>query len=173
MSGTCSPIADDGLVQNRDLHGLRRGSEMAILPSRSETPLPGRSPNSLPVWIYGVSETKIAKGTPDDSNSAARPAQVRDSIQGIGFVEPVSEVRKLVFKVNGVIAKCSADLGRSYQKGALLMELGNREQLVAISRSATERKDLDVVQVMVDMQEGFREPVGLEVDVKLEGEYRR
>ena len=34
------------------------------------------------------------------------------------------------------------------------------------SRSSTERKDLDVVQVMVEMQAAFRAPIGLEVEVE-------
>jgi hypothetical protein len=37
------------------------------------------------------------------------------------------------------------------------------------SRSATERKDLDVVQVMIVMSEAFTATIGLEVDVKIEG----
>jgi hypothetical protein len=35
------------------------------------------------------------------------------------------------------------------------------------SRSSTERKDLDIVQVMLEMQADFSVPVGLEVDVKI------
>jgi multidrug resistance efflux pump len=35
------------------------------------------------------------------------------------------------------------------------------------SRAATERKDLDVVEVLVDMEEGFRAPVGLQVEVRV------
>jgi HlyD family secretion protein len=36
------------------------------------------------------------------------------------------------------------------------------------SKAATERKDLDVVQVLIEMGKGFRAPVGLQVDVKLD-----
>ena len=35
------------------------------------------------------------------------------------------------------------------------------------SRAATERKDLDVVEVLVDMEEGFRAPIGLQVEVRV------
>jgi multidrug resistance efflux pump len=35
------------------------------------------------------------------------------------------------------------------------------------SRSATERKDLEVIQVLVDMERAFAAPVGLQVDVKI------
>jgi multidrug resistance efflux pump len=59
-------------------------------------------------------------------------------IQGLGFVEPVSEVRKLAFKVNGVIAGCSAEVGRSYKKGDALLELDGREQLAAVAVAEAE-----------------------------------
>jgi HlyD family secretion protein len=36
------------------------------------------------------------------------------------------------------------------------------------ARTATERKDLDVVQVIVNPSEPFHAPVGLEVDVDLD-----
>jgi multidrug resistance efflux pump len=36
------------------------------------------------------------------------------------------------------------------------------------SKAATERKDLDVVQVVMEMEEGFRAPVWLQVDVKVD-----
>jgi multidrug resistance efflux pump len=36
------------------------------------------------------------------------------------------------------------------------------------SKAATERKDLDVVQVLMEMEEGFRAPVWLQVDVKID-----
>jgi HlyD family secretion protein len=35
------------------------------------------------------------------------------------------------------------------------------------SKAATERKDLDVVQVLIEMGKGFRVPAGLQVDVKI------
>jgi HlyD family secretion protein len=57
-------------------------------------------------------------------------------VQGIGYVEPVSELRRLVFKANGVIARCQAEIGRTYKKGDILMELDNDEQ----------RAELDVAE---------------------------
>lgn len=35
------------------------------------------------------------------------------------------------------------------------------------SRAATERKDLDVVEVLVDIEEGFSAPIGLQVEVRV------
>ena len=59
---------------------------------------------------------------------ATHVATPETRIEGIGFVEPLTEVRKLVFKADGVIAHCSAEVGRTYKKGDVLMELDNREQ---------------------------------------------
>jgi HlyD family secretion protein len=36
------------------------------------------------------------------------------------------------------------------------------------ARTATERKDLDVLQVLIDIDEPFVAPVGLQVDIRLE-----
>jgi multidrug efflux pump subunit AcrA (membrane-fusion protein) len=68
------------------------------------------------------------------------PSHEQKSIQGMGFVEPVTEVRKLVFKVDVVIARCPAEIGRTYKKGDVLMELDNREQLASIAVAEAEWK---------------------------------
>ncbi len=59
--------------------------------------------------------------------------------------------------------------------------LGNREYVGSIalvksimgkktvfSGSATERKDLDVIQVMIELDKHLRAPIGLEVDVEID-----
>ena len=92
---------------------------------------------SGPLWMYSLGATRSGKSGPADAATQTPPRSL-DSIQGIGFVEPVSEVRKLVFKANGVIARCHADLGRAYKKSAVLMELDNREQRAAMAVAAAE-----------------------------------
>jgi hypothetical protein len=42
--------------------------------------------------------------------------------------------------------------------------MGNK---TVFSRASSERKDLDVLQVLIDMPEAFRAPLGLQVDVEL------
>jgi ABC exporter DevB family membrane fusion protein len=37
------------------------------------------------------------------------------------------------------------------------------------TRAASERKDLNVLQVVIDMEDGFTAPVGLQVDVRIQG----
>jgi HlyD family secretion protein len=85
------------------------------------------------VWLTGRGETITPAERRYEADLQARPPDTESSIQGIGFVEPVTEVRKLVFKVNGVIARCRAEVGHLYKKGEVLMELDDREQRAAIS----------------------------------------
>jgi HlyD family secretion protein len=94
---------------------------------------------SGPLWMYSQGATRSGKSRPADATTPT-PPRSPDSIQGIGFVEPVSEVRRLVFKANGVIARCRVDLGRAYKKGELLIELDNREQLAAMTVAEAEWK---------------------------------
>jgi HlyD family secretion protein len=68
------------------------------------------------------------------------PLRPAGTIQGLGFVEPVSEVRKLAFKVNGIIARCPGEIGRRYRKGDILIELDSREQRAALEVAEAEWK---------------------------------
>jgi HlyD family secretion protein len=79
------------------------------------------SVTSLARWMGTVPETRALAAT-----YPAGPRQT--AICGIGFVEPVTEIRKLVFKVNGVIASCPASLGQKLKKGDVLMTLDNDEE---------------------------------------------
>jgi multidrug resistance efflux pump len=95
---------------------------------------------AVPVWMYSRGEA----GSPGRSQTAptAKSEAPREeaTIQGIGFVEPRGELRKLVLKVNGVIARCPAEVGRRYKKGDALAELDNREQLAAVAVAESEWK---------------------------------
>ena len=60
-------------------------------------------------------------------------------------------------------------LGDRQYPGRVVLIKSIMGKKTVFSRSATERKDLDVVQVMIEMEPGFRAPIGLEVDVLLGG----
>ncbi len=49
-------------------------------------------------------------------------------VQGIGYIEPASEVRRLAFKYPGVIAECRVEAGQMVKKGDVLMRLNDREE---------------------------------------------
>ncbi len=49
----------------------------------------------------------------------------RQEVQGIGHVEPASEVRRLMFRTGGVIRSCPVQAGDRAGKGDVLLELDN------------------------------------------------
>lgn len=61
-------------------------------------------------------------------------------------------------------------LGRSEISGTIALVKSLMGKKTVFANSATERKDLDVVQVLIDLPEGTTLPIGLEVDVKLSDE---
>ena len=60
--------------------------------------------------------------TPADSNT----------VQGIGYIEPVSEVRRIVFESDGVIAVCKVREGDKVKAGNLLMKLRDERQAAQV-----------------------------------------
>jgi multidrug resistance efflux pump len=54
------------------------------------------------------------------------------TIYGVGFIEPSSEIRKLTFKIDGVIASCPVLVGQSVKAGDVLCELRNEDEHAAI-----------------------------------------
>src|ERR1700730_5647183 len=51
--------------------------------------------------------------------------------QGVGYVEPCSDVHCLAFKSNGVIGKCQVELGEPVPRGKVLMTLQNEDEIKA------------------------------------------
>lgn len=64
-----------------------------------------------------------------ETNSAPQ----EEWVQGIGYVEPAHELRRLAFKYPGVIKECCAEAGQNVKQGQLLMRLGDREERAAIA----------------------------------------
>jgi hypothetical protein len=59
----------------------------------------------LPLWMTAPGEIGIPDVPPRGRVDAADLSDLKRSIQGTGFVKPVAEPRKLVFKVVGVITR--------------------------------------------------------------------
>jgi len=88
---------------------------------------------SLAVWPGGM---LAPKAQPDREPVASGPQHSsprRREIQGIGYVEPATEVWRLVFKIDGVIETCAVEVGRRVKRGDLLMSLANREEAAAVA----------------------------------------
>ena len=62
-------------------------------------------------------------------------------------------------------------LGARQHCGRVVLIKSIMGKKTVFSRSASERKDLDVIQVMVEMDQGFAAPIGLEVDVTVFGHF--
>jgi HlyD family secretion protein len=59
-------------------------------------------------------------------------------------------------------------LGNTRYRGTVALVkrvMGNK---TVFSHEASERKDLDVIQVLIDLPEGFTAPLGLQVDVDIQ-----
>jgi HlyD family secretion protein len=93
-----------------------------------------------------------------------QPKETRDSrldignwVQGIGYVEPVTEVRRLVFKSNGVIDQCLVEVGQRVETGRSLMVLKSEEQQKQVAAAEKElamaRADRDKIFAGVDSNE--------------------
>ena len=74
------------------------------------------------------------------------PRRVRNSsdvdlplaVQGIGYVEPTSEVRRLSFATYGVIAECRVEIGDRVKRGDVLARLRNDEEMANVRLAESE-----------------------------------
>ncbi|HUY34130.1 MAG TPA: DUF4214 domain-containing protein [Pirellulales bacterium] len=88
---------------------------------------------SVAWWSLGFSSGGLG-GPPPDAPQAG-PLIVMPppgiTVQGIGYVEPVSEVRRLAFKVDGVVERCPVQVGDWVTHGAPLMALADDDARAA------------------------------------------
>jgi HlyD family secretion protein len=70
-------------------------------------------------------------------------------VVGVGYVEPVSEMRKLMFRTGGVIGSCPVRAGDVVRKGQLLMELDSTTQKadVELARRLLEQARADAAHI--------------------------
>jgi HlyD family secretion protein len=59
-------------------------------------------------------------------------------IRGVGYIEPTSEVRKLTFKIDGVIESCPIHVGQSVKKDEVLCTLRNNDEQSTVVVAAQE-----------------------------------
>lgn len=78
-----------------------------------------------------------------EHHSTPEPLPTRTVMQGIGYVEPVSEVRKLMMRTGGVIRHCYVKAGDKLNKGEKILELDDATQKAEV---AVARKNLKLVQ---------------------------
>jgi multidrug resistance efflux pump len=68
----------------------------------------------------------------------AEPGASGQWVHGLGYVEPESEVRRLVFRASGAIACCRVAVSDVVRKGDLLMTLHNEEEKAAVAAAERE-----------------------------------
>jgi HlyD family secretion protein len=90
------------------------------------------------IGMYTLSPSPVTGERPagEMSNETGGPALQR--IAGIGFVEPESEIRRLVFPVDGVIGECCVKVGDSVKSGQTLMILRSQKEKSAVDLAGRE-----------------------------------
>jgi multidrug resistance efflux pump len=75
-------------------------------------------------WTTSRPVGPTSTGPPDLAarHSAAHP------IYAIGYVEPTTELRRLAFRADGVIAECRVEIGQQVREGDLLLRLHNADR---------------------------------------------
>src|SRR5436309_2454711 len=75
----------------------------------------------------------LLKSSPSPEGAPAVAGPPARWVQGVGYVEPVSEVRRLSFKGNGVIGRCLVEVGQDVRRGDVLIWLSNGEEQAAVT----------------------------------------
>lgn len=101
-------------------------------------------------WQYASGRTKAAD--PDASHADKNAARSIESFEGTGYVEPRSELRRLAFRVGGVVASCDRGAGDTVRKGDVLARLDDSTLKVAAEAS---RRKLDLARAkLCDLKAG-------------------
>ncbi len=78
-------------------------------------------------------------------------------VHGVGYVEPVSEIRRLAFKHPGIIGKFFVELGQKVEAGELLAQQQNAEEqanlLVAESQLQSAKAELEQILAGINPHE--------------------
>ncbi len=101
---------------------------------------------TLLVGVASVASWKLHPGNQrvqGDSSLSPTTGPALREIQGIGYVEPVSEVRQLMMRTGGVIQRCHVKAGDRVRKGAILLELDDATQRAEVQVA---RKHLELAQ---------------------------
>lgn len=94
-------------------------------------------------------------GSPESMPASSQP-ELKNStfIEGIGYVEPASELRRLMFRTGGVLQTCHVNPGDVVRKGDLLCELDNSTQRADLEQArkqlAQARADADDINAGVN-----------------------
>ena len=90
------------------------------------------------------------------------------TVQGVGFVEPSHEVRRLNFQQAGVISEVLVNIGQKVTKGELLARLDDSEQRasLAIEQANVELAKAELAQVLAGINPAKRKALHAQVQEK-------
>lgn len=115
---------------------------------------------TLGVTIWSLSTPRTGEtgvgGVPRE-NRETRPSgdPVPIRVQGIGHVEPVSEVRKLVMRAGGVVKLCYVEAGDAVRRGDVLLELDDATRRAEVEAA---RRNLEVARAEAEHVEAGINP---------------
>jgi multidrug resistance efflux pump len=81
-------------------------------------------------WLSGVLQSQW--NAVSERPIAAPPRETPGVIRVIGYVEPVSEIRKLTFEADGVVERCLVHVGQVIETGEILATLDCRNARAAV-----------------------------------------
>jgi len=88
-------------------------------------------------WLFlacvAVLLSSCGKGSAPSANAPEEPAG--GWVQGIGYVEPAGEVRRLSFLHPGIVGEVLADVGKDVSAGEVLMRQTDREERAALAEA--------------------------------------
>jgi len=82
-------------------------------------------------WLAGAMPGRIVVQDQSQKTNTDRSSTTKSTgrvIRAVGYIEPVSEIRKLSFKIDGVIEKCHVEVGQQVEAGAILSALRNQDE---------------------------------------------
>jgi multidrug resistance efflux pump len=97
---------------------------------------------AAPVVSLTALDWRSSGGSPAASGSGPEAGE-RGAIEGIGYVEPASQVRLLVPKTGGVVKACFYKAGDGVRKGEALLTLHDEKEAAAV---ALARRQLEVAR---------------------------
>lgn len=86
----------------------------------------------------GVTAVLWSRSLPSESNggpsisATSSAGSKKRAVQGIGYVEPMNDIRKLAFKMDGIIKDCPVEIGQRVARGDVLMSLDDRDEAATV-----------------------------------------
>jgi multidrug resistance efflux pump len=109
-------------------------------------------------WQYFSTYRNDQSSSLNSPPEAAAPELV--AMLGIGYVEPLSEVRQLMMRTGGVVKRCYVQVGDFVRKGESILELEDATQQAEVEVA---RKELGLARAEADYVEAGINPYSIKV----------